>query len=112
MRPLIFMAAMLAASAALAQSGAASWYGPGFHGRATASGERYDQNAATCAHRRLKFGTLVRVTVAGTGRSATCRINDRGPFVGGRIIDVSRGVAARLGMIGPGTARVTVEVIR
>lgn len=95
-----------------AEIGVASWYGPGFHGHRTASGERYDQWAATCAHRRMKMGTLVRVTNLGNGKHATCRINDRGPYVGGRIIDVSKGIASRLGMIHSGTARVRVEVLK
>ena len=89
----------------------ASWYGPGFHGRKTASGERFNQNAMTCAHKGLKLGTLVRVTSLRTGRSVVCRVNDRGPFVAGRIIDMSRAAAAHLGMIGAGTVRVRVDVL-
>lgn len=95
-----------------AEVGRASWYGPDFHGHRTASGEIYNQWGATCAHRHMKFGTHVRVTNLGNGRSAVCRITDRGPFVRGRVIDVSRAVAERLGMIHSGTARVTVEIAR
>lgn len=97
---------------ALAQTGVASWYGPGFHGRLTASGERFDQHAATCAHRKHAFGTILRVVNLRNGKAATCRVSDRGPFVGGRILDVSKGVAAKLGMIRSGTARVQITVIR
>lgn len=92
-----------------AQTGMASWYGPGFHGRRTASGERFNQNAMTCAHRTAKFGTHLKVTDLSTGRSITCRVTDRGPFIKGRIIDLSRGAAAKLGIINRGTARVRVS---
>lgn len=111
---LLAAAALIAATIphAHAQTGKASWYGPGFHGRTTANGERYDQNAATCAHRTLRFGTRVRVTNLRNGRTAVCRVNDRGPFVGGRVIDVSRGVAARLGMIRSGVVPVRLTVVR
>ncbi len=96
----------------MTQTGGASWYGPGFHGRKTASGERFSQDAKTCAHRTLPFGTRVRVTDLKTGRSIVCRVNDRGPFTGGRIIDLSRGSAAALGILNRGVARVRVEVVR
>ncbi len=76
----------------------ASWYGPGFHGRKTASGERFNQWAMTAAHKTLKFGTLVRVTHK--GRSVTVRINDRGPFTKGRTIDLSKGAAMKIGCKG------------
>ena len=92
------------------QVGVASWYGPGFHGRRTASGEVYDQDALTAAHRSLPFGTRVRVTNLENGRAVEVRINDRGPFVGGRVIDVSRAAARVIGLIGPGVGRVRVEV--
>lgn len=78
----------------------ASWYGPGFHGRKTASGERFNQNALTAAHKSLPFGTRVKVTNRRTGRSVVVRINDRGPFVAGRVIDLSRGAARAMGMTG------------
>lgn len=93
------------------ERGIASWYGPGFHGRATASGESYDMNAMTAAHRTLPFGTVVRVTHRENGRRVEVRINDRGPFVGGRIIDLSRKAAKQLDMIGSGTAPVEIRVI-
>ncbi|HSN98312.1 MAG TPA: type VI secretion system tip protein TssI/VgrG, partial [Candidatus Nanopelagicales bacterium] len=94
------------------QTGPASWYGPGFHGRATASGERFDQNALTAAHPSLPFGTRVRVTRVDNGRSVVVRINDRGPFTGGRIIDLSRAAGDQIGLINDGVAQVRVEVLR
>ena len=92
-------------------NGVASWYGPGFHGNRTANGETYNQNALTAAHKSLPFGTRVRVTHAGTGRSIVVRINDRGPFVGGRVIDLSAAAARVLGMMGSGVAPVRVEIL-
>lgn len=106
-----FVVLALSIGAANAETGMASWYGPGFHGRTTANGERFDRSAATCAHKHLHFNTRVRVTVLATGRSAVCRINDRGPYAGGRIIDVSEGMARRLGFHRQGTARVRLEVV-
>jgi rare lipoprotein A len=95
------------------QVGKASWYGARHHGKRTASGERFDQHALTAAHRKLPFGTLVRVTNRANGRSVVVRINDRGPFGGGgRIIDVSHAAAKRLGMVEAGVAPVRVEVVR
>lgn len=87
-------------------AGVASWYGPGFHGRKTASGERFDQNDMTAAHRTLPFGTRVKVVDEKTGRSIIVRINDRGPFSHGRVIDLSKQAAQELGM--GGLARVKV----
>ncbi|MBE9018072.1 septal ring lytic transglycosylase RlpA family protein [Chroococcidiopsis sp. CCALA 051] len=92
-------------------NGVASWYGPGFHGNRTANGETYNQNALTAAHKSLPFGTRVRVTHAGTGRSIVVRINDRGPYIGGRIIDLSAAAARVLGMAGSGVAPVRVEIL-
>lgn len=92
-------------------SGPASWYGGKFHGRRTANGERFDMNEMTAAHRSLPFGTRVRVTNERNGRSVVVRINDRGPFVGNRIIDLSRGAAAAVGMVRTGVAPVRVEVL-
>ncbi len=89
----------------------ASWYGDSFDGRRTASGERFDANGFTAAHRSLPLGTRVRVTNLANGRSVVVRINDRGPFVRGRAIDVSYGAARALGMQGCGTGRVHVEVL-
>ncbi|MDP8961026.1 MAG: septal ring lytic transglycosylase RlpA family protein [Actinomycetota bacterium] len=91
--------------------GPASWYGPGFAGKATASGEVYDPSELTAAHRSLPFGTRVRVTNQRNGRSVVVRINDRGPFVGGRILDVSSAAADRLRMKGHGVVPVTVQVL-
>ena len=82
------------------QSGHASWYGPGFHGRRTASGEIFNTNELTAAHRSLPFGTKVRVTNQRTGQSTVVRINDRGPFAHGRIIDLSRASAQAIGVSG------------
>lgn len=93
------------------QFGVASWYGDHEAGQLTASGEIFDPEALTAAHRWLPLGTKVRVTRLGTNRSAVVRINDRGPFVGGRIIDLSRGAARRLVMVQKGLAEVRVDVI-
>jgi rare lipoprotein A len=82
------------------QSGRASWYGPGFNGRRTASGETFNQNAMTAAHKSLPFGSRVRVVNQQTGQSVVVRINDRGPFVRGRIIDLSRASAQAIGISG------------
>jgi rare lipoprotein A len=90
--------------------GLASFYGKKFHGRKTASGERFNMYAMTAAHKRLPFGTLVRVTHLKNGRSVAVRINDRGPFVRGRIIDLSYGAAKKLGMVSKGVARVRIRV--
>ncbi|MGK7943721.1 MAG: septal ring lytic transglycosylase RlpA family protein [Microcystaceae cyanobacterium] len=91
--------------------GTASWYGPGFHGRRTANGERYNQHGLTAAHRHLPFGTRVRVTNLRNNRSVVVRINDRGPFVGGRIIDLSAGAAKQIGVYHSGIAPVKVEIL-
>lgn len=101
-----------ATAAGFRQVGMASWYGGKFHGRQTASGERYDKYAMTAAHRTLAFGTWVSVTNLANGHAVVVRINDRGPFAKRRIIDVSRKAAARLGFLAKGVARVRVEVIR
>ncbi len=93
------------------QVGLASWYGYPHHGRRTASGEVFDMNALTAAHRTLPIGTRVLVTHRGTGRSVEVRINDRGPFVEGRIVDVSYAAARRLGVVGAGVFPVTVRVV-
>ena len=94
------------------ERGIASWYGPGFHGRQTANGETYDMNAMTAAHKSLPFDTVVEVRNRDNGRRTRVRINDRGPFVRGRIIDLSRAAAEALAMIGPGVARVELTVVR
>ncbi len=92
--------------------GTASWYGQPYHGRKTASGQIYNMNAATAAHPTLPLGTQVRVTNLANHRSIVLTVNDRGPFAKGRIIDVSRRAAQRLGFRRAGTARVRVEVIQ
>jgi rare lipoprotein A len=104
-------AAVAPAPARAAEIGIASWYGAEHHGRRTASGEPFDMNAATAAHPTLPFGTQVRVTNLANGRAIVLRVNDRGPFVGGRIIDVSRHAAGQLGFRRAGTARVRVEIL-
>lgn len=91
------------------QSGRASWYGARHHGKRTASGERFNQNGLTAAHRSLPFGSRVRVTNLSNKRSVVVRINDRGPHGRGRLIDLSRGAAEKIGMLRSGTARVRVQ---
>jgi rare lipoprotein A len=93
------------------QTGIASWYGPGFHGQATASGTIYDQNQLTAAHQTLPLGSRVMVTNLSNGRAIEVLVNDRGPFAKGRIIDLSHAAAQSIDMIGPGTAPVRIEVI-
>ena len=95
-----------------AEEGLASWYGHPYHGRPTTSGEIYDMEKMTAAHRTLPFGTRVQVENLFNGREVEVHINDRGPFVEGRIIDLSRAAARRLEMLGPGTARVRLRVVR
>jgi rare lipoprotein A len=91
--------------------GLASWYGGKFHGRLTSSGEIFDTNDMTAAHKTLPFGTIVKVTNQDNGKSALVKINDRGPFVEGRIIDLSRAAAERLDMVGQGVARVSLDIV-
>jgi len=93
------------------QTGVASWYGKDFHGKPTASGEIYDMYDMTAAHQTLPLGTHVMVTNLDTGKSVQVKINDRGPFVKNRIIDLSYSAARAIGMVGPGTARVALEVL-
>ena len=100
-------AAVSGAEAKSIQSGGASWYGPGFHGKKTASGERFNTNALTAAHKTLPFGSRVRVTNERTGRSVVVRINDRGPFVGGRVIDLSKAAAQAVGISGIGKVKLS-----
>ncbi|MBE9167404.1 septal ring lytic transglycosylase RlpA family protein [Pleurocapsales cyanobacterium LEGE 06147] len=94
-----------------AVTGEASWYGPGFHGRTTANGEKFNQEELTAAHRSLPFGTKVRVTNINNGRSVVVRINDRGPFAAGRVIDLSAAAARVIGMLGSGIAPVQLEIL-
>jgi rare lipoprotein A len=84
------------------QTGAASWCGPGFHGKKTANGERFNTNDLTAAHKTLPFGTEVRVTNERTGKSVVVRINDRGPYAHGRVIDLSKAAAEAVGISGVG----------
>ncbi|WP_445502074.1 septal ring lytic transglycosylase RlpA family protein [Microvirga sp. G4-2] len=93
-------------SGKVVQSGRASWYGPGFHGRRTASGETFNTNELTAAHRTLPFGTKVRVVNQRTGKSVVVRINDRGPYAHGRVIDLSRASAQAIGISGVGSVTV------
>lgn len=92
-------------------SGVASYYGRRFHGRQTANGERFDMGAMTAAHKTLPFGSLVRVTNTRNGKSVTVRINDRGPFIRGRTIDLSRAAAQEIGMLSRGHASVEMELL-
>lgn len=92
--------------------GVASWYGPSFHGKPSASGEPYDMWAMTAAHRTLPFGTMVRVKSVESGKTVAVRINDRGPFIRGRIIDLSYAAARELSMIGKGTEEVVLTVLQ
>jgi len=92
--------------------GIASWYGPGFDGNLTANGEVYDMNEVSAAHKFLPFGTIVRVIEFETRRSIVVRINDRGPFVDGRIIDLSKGAAAKLGIVNKGITKVGLRIVR
>lgn len=119
MRRTRLVAAMLAiaglmqtGAAVAAQVGKASYYCCSFAGKLTANGERFNPGAMTAAHKTLPFGTVVRVVHLKTGRSIVVRINDRGPFVGGRIIDLSKGAARQLGFVSSGVAAVRVEVIK
>lgn len=90
----------------LIESGIASWYGPNFNGKPTATGEIYDMNKMTAAHRTLPFQTMVKVVNQDNGKAVTVRVNDRGPYAKNRIIDLSKGAAEKLDIIGPGTANV------
>ncbi len=93
------------------ETGVASYYGGRFHGRRTASGERYDKNALTAAHKTLPFGTVVRVTAEWNQKSVDVRINDRGPYSKGRVIDISTAAAAELGMLSKGVGQVSLEIV-
>jgi rare lipoprotein A len=97
---------------AIIGSGIASWYGPNFHGKLTSNGERYNMNDYTAAHKTLPFNTMVRVDNVENGKSVVVRINDRGPYIDNRIIDLSRRAAQQIDMIGSGTASVRLMVVR
>lgn len=92
-------------------SGQASYYGPGFHGKKTASGETYDQNALTCAHKTLPFQTKLKVTLESTGKSVVVRVTDRGPYKDSRILDLSVRAAKEIGLIAEGVGMVEAEVV-
>ena len=92
-------------------SGISSWYGPNFHGKLTANGEVYDQYGVTAAHKTMPLGTVVKVTNVDNGKSVILRINDRGPYVGNRILDCSYGAATKLGFKDLGTANVEIKII-
>ena len=92
-------------------TGEASYYGPGFAGRLTANGERFNPSELTAAHKTLPFGTTLRVTNERNGKSVVVRVNDRGPYAGNRILDLSQGAASEIGMIASGTARVRIDVL-
>ena len=94
------------------QTGEASWYGPTFHGKTTANGERYNMLGMTAAHQQLPFNTMVKVTNLANGVTAVVRINDRGPFLKGRILDLSYAAARALKANGPGTIRIRLEVVK
>ena len=91
------------------QTGTASWYGRQFHGRKTASGETFDMNAMTAAHRSLPLNCYIRVTNRNNGKSVVVKVNDRGPFHGNRVVDLSYGAAKQLGITSAGTAKVSIE---
>ena len=93
------------------QTGAASWYGRQFHGRKTASGETFDMNAMTAAHRSLPLNCYIRVTNKNNGKSVVVKVNDRGPFHGNRVLDLSYGAAKQLGITNAGTAKVNIEPV-
>lgn len=93
------------------ERGVASWYGPGFHGNKTANGERYDMHQLTAAHRTLPLGSIAIVRSMSSGREVTVRINDRGPFAKGRVLDLSLAGAQALGMTGPGTDQIELRVV-
>jgi len=109
--PLIMLVASAVLWADPEMEGLASWYGGKFHGRLTSSGEVFDTNSMTAAHKVLPFGTFVKVTNKDNGLSAVVKINDRGPFVEGRIIDLSRAAADEIGMLGQGVAPVSLEIV-
>jgi rare lipoprotein A len=110
-RPAYFFPPPEAPAVGTLVEGIASWYGPGYHGRRTSSGERFDQDELTAAHPYWAFGTTARVTLLSTGRSVVVRINDRFPAHKGRAIDLSRAAAKAIGLLGPGTGRVRIEIV-
>ena len=112
-RIIIIVSILVQALAAMAQEyvGKASFYGPGFHGRRAANGSIYDMNEMTCAHKSLPFGSILKVTNQNNGKSITVKVTDRGPYVKGRIIDLSVAAAKEIDMVDKGVVPVKVEVI-
>lgn len=94
------------------EEGVSSWYGPGFHGKKTSNGEPYNMEGFTAAHKNLPLPSFLKVTNLSNGKAVIVRVNDRGPFHGNRILDLSKGAARSIGVLGPGTARVKVELIK
>lgn len=94
------------------QEGTASWYGPGFHGKKTASGEIFDQNELTAAHKRLPLGTKIRVTNLENGKSVVVKINDRGPFHSNRVLDLSQAAAQKIGLLHSGVTNVSIVTVK
>ncbi len=107
-----FSAPVSSENARAIETGVSSWYGPNFHGKLTANGEVYDMNGVTAAHRTLPFGTILLVENLDNGKTVQVRINDRGPYAKNRIIDLSKGAAEQIDMIGPGTARVRLYLLK
>jgi len=103
-------AVMVPDASAKTFNGVASYYGARFHGRQTANGERFNMHALTAAHKTLPFGTKLKVTNPDNGRSVVVRINDRGPYVGNRVLDLSKGAAAKIGMVQKGVGKVKMEI--
>jgi len=108
---LLFATLSTVSALAMESEGYASWYGPYFQGRATADGEVFNTNKFTAAHKSLPFGSIVKVTNLENNLSVVVRINDRGPYFGNRIIDLTHAAAQALDMIGPGVAKVRIEVL-
>ncbi len=111
MRFLVLMMLLVGCAKRPVQTGKASWYGPGFRGKPTASGEKFRPSRRTAAHKTLPFGTVVKVTRVDTGQSVRVVINDRGPYAAGRVIDLSRRAARRIDMISDGVAEVELKVV-
>lgn len=107
-----FTAPISSENARAIETGVSSWYGPNFHGKLTANGEVYDMDGVTAAHRTLPFGTILLVENLDNGKTVQVRINDRGPYAKDRIIDLSRAAAKEIDMIGPGTARVRLYLVK
>jgi rare lipoprotein A len=107
-----FLGGCVSSRATVFETGTASWYGPNFHGKSTASGEIYNQNELTAAHKTLPFNTIVRVTNLDNGKVVNVRINDRGPYAHNRVIDLSYAAARRIDMVNAGLARVRIDVLR